>query len=78
MRPAFTLPVSVIMPTAGCVQTVPAVAWSMASTLKLPTGRPACCAASAISQAEVGVLLLGRTTTALPVISAGATLRKSV
>ncbi len=41
-------------------------------------GRSASLIASAKTKAEVGVLLLGRTTTALPVIRAGAILRTSV
>ncbi|MNL80777.1 hypothetical protein D3C87_2077070 [compost metagenome] len=78
MRPALTLPVSVIKPTALCVQTAAAVPWSMVRMLTTPAGKPDCCTALAISNAEVGVLLLGRTTTVLPAISAGAILRSKV
>src|SRR5476649_2148953 len=78
VRPAPTLPVRVIMPTAGCWQRVAATSCCMVRIFKTPAGKPASWAAAAISNAEVGVLLLGRTTTLLPAINAGAILRNRV
>ena len=77
-RPAATLPVSVIIATCGWVHSAAAASCSMARMLTTPGGRSASSTACAISIALHGVWLLGRTTTVLPVISAGAILRASV
>ena len=66
------------MPTLGWVQRAWACSWPMVKMFTTPGGMPASSTACAISKAEHGVLLLGRTTTVLPVISAGAILRSSV
>ena len=77
-RPAATPPVSVIMATLGCVHKACASSCPMVRMFTTPGGSLASSTAWAISNALQGVLLLGRTTTVLPVISAGAILRSKV
>ncbi len=66
------------MATLGWVHMAWACSCPMAMMLTTPGGRPASSTAWAISKAEQGVLLLGRTTTVLPAIRAGAILRSRV
>ena len=77
--PARTDPVSVTMLVRGWVtRAFPTTRPAPVTTLTRPSGRPASWQTRATASAERGVSSLGLSTTALPAISAGPSLRATM